>query len=129
VEDARNVIAAEAADILVVKPMTAGGPRPGRAILEMARAAGLAAIVTTTLDAGVGVAMALHLAATSDATVKAPPMRACGLATGSLLESDLLRTPLPVLNGVMSTLPGPGLGITLDDSALARYASAWHSVT
>jgi o-succinylbenzoate synthase len=169
VEDAHRVIAAGAADILVVKPMTAGGPRPGRAILEMARAAGLEAIVTTTLDAGVGVAMALHLAATSEAALKAPPLRAgalrapqdsvlhspwesptseatsqscapkggspegtppvpplaaCGLATGPLLESDLLGVPLPVQNGVMRTPPGPGLGVTLDEAALARYASA-----
>src|SRR5262249_50094055 len=75
---ATKVIAAGAADVLVIKPMMAGGLRRARAIIVQAQLAGLQALVTTTIDAGVGVAAALHLAATL------PPQLACGLATGPL---------------------------------------------
>ncbi len=71
--------------------------------------------VSTLFETGVGLAGALHLAAT------APGAQAHGLATAHLLESDLLATPLPILAGRMPVPPGPGLGIELDDAAMARY--------
>lgn len=118
--EAQRVIAADAADALIVKPMLAGGLRPARAVLALARAAGLRAIVTTTIDAGVGAAAALHLAA----TLPSPPP-ACGLATGSLLVADLLARPLAYAHGALLLPAGPGLGITLDEQQLARYGQGW----
>jgi L-alanine-DL-glutamate epimerase-like enolase superfamily enzyme len=59
--DARRteqVIALGAADVLVVKPMLAGGLHAGRRILDLAFDAGLGAFVTTTLDTGIGAAAA-----------------------------------------------------------------------
>ncbi len=119
-EQARAVIAAGAADVLVVKPMLAGGLRPARGVIALARAAGLGAIVTTTIDAGVGAAAALHLAATLPA-----PTLACGLATGPLLAADLLAQPLAIEDGTMPLPAGPGLGVALDERQLARYGGAW----
>ena len=111
------------ADVLVVKPMLAGGLRRARQVIALSHAAGLQAVVTSTIDSGVGVAAALHLAATLPA-----PAMACGLATGSLLVADLLAAPLVARNGVM-VLPGaPGLGVAIDVRQVAQYSDGWHGV-
>ena len=116
VEAAERVLEAGAADVLVVKPMVVGGLRPGRRIIEMVAAAGAEAVVTTTLDSGIGTAAALHLAATLP-----PGGRACGLATGSLLAADLITGALVARCGRMELPDGPGLGVKLDEGQLARY--------
>jgi o-succinylbenzoate synthase len=114
---ARRVLQLGAAQILVLKPMVVGGLRPARRIIELAQAAGVAVVVTTTLDAGVGTAAALHLAATLP-----PGGHACGLATGDLLASDLLICPLAVNGGHMQLPEGSGLGVELDIAKLQGYS-------
>ncbi len=116
VEAAERVLEAGAADVLVVKPMVVGGLRPARRIVEMAAAAGASVVVTTTIDAGIGTADALHLAATMP-----PGGPACGLATGSLLDAYLRTRPLVARCGRMGLPDGPGLGVELDEGQLARY--------
>jgi L-Ala-D/L-Glu epimerase len=121
-QQAQQVIAAGAADVLVIKPIMAGGLRRARAIIAQAQLAGLQALVTTTIDAGVGVAAALHLAATL------PTPLACGLATGALLAGDLLIQPNVVRNGALSVPDQPGLGVQIDERQVALYASGWQEV-
>ena len=116
VEAAERVLEAGAADVLVVKPMVVGGLRPARRIVEMAAAGGASVVVTTTIDAGIGTAAALHLAATLP-----PGGPACGLATGPLLTADLITRPLVARCGRMGLPDGPGLGVELDEGELARY--------
>lgn len=124
-EQAARVIAAGAADVLVVKPMMSGGLRRGRAIIALAHAVGVQTLVTTTIDAGVGVAAALHLAATLP-----PPLLPCGLATGALLTGDLLEQPISLRNGAIPLPVQPGLGVRLDERQLARHAGRWqHGAT
>lgn len=106
---ARRLIAAGAADILVLKPMLAGGLRAARAIADLARESGLGTVVTTTLDTGIGTAAALHLAASLP-----DPLPACGLATAGLLMDDLITPALPVTAGTMRIPGRPGLGVCLD---------------
>lgn len=119
-EQALRVVAAGAADVLVVKPMLAGGLRPALDVISIARAAGLRAIVTTTIDSGVGDAAALHLAATLP-----EPRLACGLATGTLLAASLVLDPPSASGGAMQIPRQPGLGVALDDLQLARYGLGW----
>jgi o-succinylbenzoate synthase len=121
-EQAQRVIAAGAADVLVVKPMMAGGLRRAHSIIGLAQQAGLRTLVTTTIDAGVGVAAALHLAATL------PMPLACGLATGTLLRGDLLVQPIVFRNGALHLPDQPGLGVYLDQRQVALYASGWQEV-
>ena len=116
VKAAERVLEAGAADVLVVKPMVVGGLRPGRRVIELAARAGAGAVVTTALEAGVGVAAALHLAATLP-----PGSPACGLATGPLLAADMIGRPLVARRGRMELPDGPGLGVELDEGQLARY--------
>ena len=79
--------------------------------------------VSTLFETGVGLAGALHLAAT------APGLQAHGLATAELLESDLLQTPLAIASGRMTVPGGSGLGVDLDHDAIARYRAAMTRLT
>jgi o-succinylbenzoate synthase len=98
-----EVLAAGAADVLVLKPMALGGPGRTLAVAEQAREAGARSVVTTTIDAVIARVGALHVAA----ALSDPP--ACGLATGDLLKRDLAPDPTPVADGEMAVPEGPGL--------------------
>jgi L-alanine-DL-glutamate epimerase-like enolase superfamily enzyme len=115
---ARRLLDAAAVDVLVVKPARVGGVAEARRIVELADAAGIAVVVSTLFETGVGIVTALHLAAT------VPQDRAHGLATAGLLASDLLARPLVIVRGRMAVPAGPGLGIDLDPAALERYRAA-----
>ena len=112
---ARILIETGAVDALVVKPARVGGLRQAHAIIELASSASVPVTVSTLFETGIGLAGALHLAAT------APGPQAHGLATGELLASDLLQTPLAVTAGRMTVPAGTGLGVDLDPAALDRY--------
>ncbi|MEX1297336.1 MAG: mandelate racemase/muconate lactonizing enzyme family protein [Candidatus Limnocylindrales bacterium] len=112
---ARVLLDTGAVDALVVKPARVGGLRQARAIIDLAAAAEVPVTVSTLFETGVGLAGALHLAAT------VPGSQAHGLATAGLLESDLLETPLVISRGRMSVPVGMGLGVDLDRAALERY--------
>ena len=116
-DDARRLLDAGAADVLVVKAARAGGLRAAGEVMALAEAHGLTAVVTSSLETGVGIAASLHLAATTSKE-KGP---ACGLATASLLEHDLLTRPLAPVGGVLAVPLGPGLGVELDMEAVRRY--------
>ncbi|SFR41810.1 mandelate racemase/muconate lactonizing enzyme family protein [Halogeometricum limi] len=104
-----EVLDADAADVLVLKPMALGGPDRTLAAARRARASGVDAVVTTTIDAVVARLGALHVAAVI------PDVPACGLATGSMLAADLADDPAPVASGAMRVPDGPGLaGDALD---------------
>ncbi len=106
-----------AADVLVLKPALLGGPCAAREVALRARDAGMTVVPTSFLDSAIGVAAALHLAASL------PDARhACGLATGALLAIDLAE--LPISNGEMALPGGAGLGIAPTAEALARAACA-----
>ena len=111
------LLAADAADLLIVKPTIVGGLRAGLRIAAAAAAAGRGAIVTSALEAGVGVAAALQLAASLG-----PADRAHGLATGALLAGDLLARPLAIVDGRLALPSAAGLGVELDRAALARWS-------
>jgi o-succinylbenzoate synthase len=113
---AEELIAQEAADLLILKPATLGGLRPAARIAARARAAGVAVAVTTLLGSAVGLAAALQLAAALPG-----PLPDSGLATGALLERDLADA-LVVAGGALTLPASPGLGIAPEPSALRRCA-------
>lgn len=85
--DPLAVVAAGAADLLVVKAAPLGGIA---AALRIVEAAGLPAIVSSALDTSVGLAMGARLAAAL------PDLEYdCGLGTAALLAADV--TPHPLL--------------------------------
>jgi o-succinylbenzoate synthase len=98
------VQAADAADVLVLKPMALGGLDRARRIAIYARREGLIPIVTTTIDAVVARTGAVHLAASL------PGIDACGLATGALLAEDLGTDPVSIEDGDATVPQDAGLG-------------------
>jgi L-alanine-DL-glutamate epimerase-like enolase superfamily enzyme len=115
--------AIRSADAVVLKPMRLGGASVTRYLAQYAASAGLGVVITTTIDGGIGTAMALHVAASL-----LDDGRAHGLATASLLHHDLLAEPLAVERGVIYLPTGPGLGVELDDDAVERYCGEWREV-
>lgn len=112
-----RIAAAQAADVVVVKPAVLG-LCAATAVARVARRRGLDVVVTSALDTSIGIAAAAQLAATLP-----EPLRPCGLATAELLAGDLVRTPLVADAGSLAIPAGPGLGIELDRDALRRWQS------
>lgn len=108
------VLDADAADVLVLKPMVLGGPDRAVEAARLVSDAGLEPVVTTTVDGAVARAAAVHVAA---AIPDVPP---CGLATGDRLAADLLGSdPSPVADGAAS--PGQKEG-NIPPSSTGDYA-------
>lgn len=116
-EHVRHIVAANAADAIVIKPMFTG-LKAAVEMIRIAREARLPTIVTTTFDTGIGTSMAAHVAA-----LLPNPRPACGLATLSRLEQSLVLGNALVERAVMCPPPGPGLGVSLDSDARAHFAS------
>ena len=108
----------EVADILVIKPQLAGGIRIAQQMIQAASERGVGCVITSTLEAGIGLAAELHLAAASPQVTLE-----CGLATLPLLADDLLVDELLVRDGFLAVPTGPGLGVELDQQALDRYSA------
>ena len=122
----RALLAADAVDVLVVKPARVGGPAAVAEIAERAAERGVPVVISTLFETGVGIAAALAMAALlpvfASARWAGPPDH--GLATAGLLEHDLLRESLIVEAGRMHApygLASGGLGIDLDVRALDRF--------
>jgi L-Ala-D/L-Glu epimerase / N-acetyl-D-glutamate racemase len=111
-------VEAEACDVVNVKLASAGGFKAAREALRLARSNGLGAFLSSTLDGPWGIAAALQLAAAEDLQL------ACGLGTLDLFDSPLARALPGPVNGTLRVPTGPGLGVELDEDALAGVVVA-----
>jgi L-Ala-D/L-Glu epimerase len=97
------VLEAGAAEVVICKPMVLGGLDRTRALAARARAAGVEPVVTTTFDGAIARTGAVHLAASL------APIAPCGLATGDVLEVDLVADdPAPTTGGETIVPQTPG---------------------
>jgi len=110
-EQARTLIRMRTVDFLILKPMWLGGIRATREIACEAIDAGIGVVVTSGFESAVGVAGAVHLAASLPG-----PERAHGLATVGLLEDQPVRGLPAPREGVIQVPWAPGLGVTLVES-------------
>ncbi|SDH74203.1 o-succinylbenzoate synthase [Agrococcus jejuensis] len=108
--DPLAVVAAGAADVLVVKAQPLGGVRRALAIVAEA---GLPAVVSSALDTSVGLSQGAALAA---ALPELP--YDCGLGTGALLEQDVAGPLLPVDGSI------PVGRVEVDEHRLAWHAAS-----
>ena len=113
-DDVRAAAAAEACDAVNVKLAPAGGFDAARAIVAAAREHGLEPYLSSTLDGPWGIAAALQLAATERLSL------ACGLATLELFDAQLAKALPEPRSGLLAVPQGPGLGVAVDDAALAE---------
>jgi o-succinylbenzoate synthase len=104
--DVGRIGAAQAADVVVLKPMFLGGWRPLKQAVQAAHSCGMDAVITTALDSAIGRAFATRYAAAFGLTT-----RAQGLATGDLFVGEVTTEPLTVQTGHTRLHERPGLGI------------------
>ncbi|MEP6852466.1 MAG: o-succinylbenzoate synthase [bacterium] len=109
-DDPLRVVAAEAADVVVLKVAPLGGVR---ACLRLAERLGLPVVVSSALETSVGLAAGVALAA---ALPELP--YACGLATGSLLSGDVTADPMRPVEGQLEVRP-----VVVDEARLAALAA------
>jgi O-succinylbenzoate synthase len=107
-DDARELRARDAADVIVVKQQPLGGVR---AALAVAEAAGVPAVVSSMMETSVGIAAGVALAA---ALPELP--YACGLATLGALAGDVTHAPLVPVDGALAVR-----AIAPDLDLLGRY--------
>ena len=99
-----------AMDVVIIKPMFAGGLCEVIELAQDLSRTDLKMVISSAIETGIGLAAALHLAATLGDTVLP-----CGLDTLGLFADSLISEPLPVENGCISVPTECGLGITICD--------------
>jgi L-Ala-D/L-Glu epimerase len=110
----RRALELEACDVVNVKLAGAGGFTSAREAVRLARANGLGAFLSSTLDGPWGIAASLQLAASEDVKL------ACGLATLELFDAPIARALPAPTGGTLKVPPGPGLGVRPEPGALAE---------
>jgi O-succinylbenzoate synthase len=102
-----RLLAAGAADVVVLKPATLGGAGRALELASLARQAGMRVVFTHAFESAVGARHALHCAAAwGDAE------GVHGLVTAGLFEADVAEPPA-CHGGYVAVPAGPGLGVTL----------------
>lgn len=114
--DATDVVRHEAADIINIKIMKAGGLYRSRQIADIAAGAEMPLAIGSMVEMGVGTAAGAHFAATQPhaeypSDVKGP----------SLHEASILDEPVRIEDGFTHVPKGPGLGVTLDEEVVDEY--------
>ena len=115
-ETARAALEADAARVINVKVARVGGHGEAKKIAELAEAFGVPVWMGGMLETGVGRAHAVHAATL-------PNYRLPGDTSSAsrYWEVDLVNEPLEAREGLMPVPEGPGIGVTLNEEALARY--------
>lgn len=118
-QDALALARAGAADVLSVYIGKGGGLGAARKVAAVAEAAGLTCTIGSNLELGVASAAMIHLGmATSGVGAEEYP---CDILSTFFYAHDLLAEPLPITAGSARPHERPGLGVELDERAVARY--------
>ena len=120
--DAARVVALRAADLINIKLMKCGGLLNALKLNAVAETAGIATQVGTMVESSIASAAGLHLA-TALANVRTVEMG------GPLMLREDLGDVRGWYDRDRITVPdAPGLGITVDEAAVRRFATAWWTV-
>ncbi len=111
-EDALSVVSLEAADIINIKLMKAGGLLRATKIYAIAEAAGLPTIVGSMLESSLGSAAGMHLAAAKPGIIACeaigPAFLRKDIASGFTVDFERRIIPVP---------EGPGMGVQMHSDA------------
>ncbi|HEU4736819.1 MAG TPA: enolase C-terminal domain-like protein, partial [Solirubrobacterales bacterium] len=115
--DAERARAMRACSLTGIKLCKVGGPETAIEIAEV-----LPAYLSSALDGPVGIAAAALVAQTLRAAAgPGDAGLAHGLATQRLFSSTVASVECEVRNGMLHPPAGPGLGIEIDEQALAAH--------
>ncbi|XVQ07412.1 muconate cycloisomerase family protein [Spirillospora sp. CA-255316] len=115
-QDAARLSAEGAADVLAVKVAKSGGLSAVQRITTIAETAGVPCHGGTTIESSIGTAASTHLFCATP-----------GVSAGSelfgplLLADDLVHNPVIYTGGELRPPTEPGLGITLDETKVAKF--------
>jgi D-galactarolactone cycloisomerase len=116
--DFRDLVSQQAVDIVQPDCARCGGITELRRIATLASTWGLACMP----HVGCGCGYDIRVVATAHVLASIPnAMYLCYPAYDTPLRSDLLKEPPKVVDGYLTLSQEPGLGIELDEYALARY--------
>lgn len=118
-QDAMAIARTGAADILSVYVGKGGGIGPARKMAAVAEGAGLTCTVGSNLELGVACAAMAHLA-TATIGIGAEEFP-CDILGTLAYEHDLLAETLDFRDGRIRAPLKPGLGVELDEAAVAHY--------
>ena len=111
----RQLLKADAIDAAVVDLVPAGGLSAARGQAAEAQAAGVSVSHHCGFDLGIKTAAMLHLVGSTPAIDLAPDSVYYGW------DDYVIENPFEVEDGAYPVPTGPGLGITVDESAVERY--------
>jgi len=127
-QDARNLIQAEAVDVFSIKVTKNGGIMPAKAICEFAAAHGVQVFFNSMIEEGITQAASLQVGATCSNIVTT-----IGHAyfSPNRLAGDICsyHTQIHPEKGCVEILDKPGLGITMDWDAVASYRQSSQIIT
>jgi L-Ala-D/L-Glu epimerase len=118
VREAARLIEAGACEVLVLYVSEAGGLTRAQQIVRMAESAGVACVLGTWAELGIGTAAGAHLIAAS---------RNFPFANDThypLQSDDVLTQMLPIREARLAIPTGPGLGVEVDRAKVERYAQS-----
>ena len=119
-QDAKALVKAEAVDVFSIKVTKNGGIQPAKAICEYAAANGIQVFFNSMIEEGITQAASLHIGATCSNIVTT-----IGHAyfSPNRLDGDICsyHTFIHPEQGLVEIPGGPGLGIELDEAAIATY--------
>jgi len=129
--DILRIIETKAADMISVYYTKPGGFLKAKRLLAIAEAGGLHCDINGSLEIGVGNAANLHLAASSQIMDIPGSIPVTCLAKNSPTKianhfylDDIITEPFKYMDGSLIVPDGPGLGIELDESKVAKYRVA-----
>ena len=115
--DAERAASMGACEFTGIKLSKVGGPEDAIAIADV-----LPAYVSSALDGPVGIAAAAQVARTLAASQHPERLDlAHGLATQRLFASTVAAVECDLRDGLLHLPPGPGLGVEIDEDALAAH--------
>ena len=116
-QDVHAIIAAQAADVLVLDPHEAGGLIQARKQAALCEAAGLPVTLHSGGELGISMAAYLHFA------VSVPNLTLAIDCQYPNMSADITAQRHAFADGTMTPPTAPGLGVELDREALARLAT------
>lgn len=116
-QDVHAIVAAQAADVLVLDPHEAGGLLPARKAAALCEAAGIPVTLHSGAECGVSLAAYAHFA------VSVPNLTLAIDCQYPNLRADIVSEPFDFSDGTIAPRTGPGLGVTLDETAVAAHAT------
>jgi muconate cycloisomerase len=126
--DALEVVQRRAADCISIYLAKAGGFVGARAVAAVAEAQRIPCDINGSIESAIGNAANTHfvlahpsVSLASVIPISAPSGAHPYLAAGRYYEDDVISKAFEVKDGAILPLDGPGLGIEVDESRLAKY--------